>query len=266
VSAPRDWLLLVALCAAGAALGRYQTVERNQGRQDAVTYAAQSAYGPLTMSLTAAANALENTLGGLVGGGERARRERRWREMESAAALYSETASRLHGEIERLREMLELDPMPGQQRIPASVVGYFPLEGRATLDRGLAHGIRKGAPVVAAQGLYGIVQTVENGRCQVLLISSARLRIVGTVQRDPPPAGFIRGQSAGVMVFEVLDAKALPQTGDMVVTAGFSERIPAGIPIGRIVQIEEDLAFGARRCQVFPNVQVTAVREVFVLR
>jgi cell shape-determining protein MreC len=121
-------------------------------------------------------------------------------------------------------------------------------------------------PVVAAAGLYGQVQTIDKHSCQVLLISSPQFRITGKVSRDPPPIGFIQGQSTGAMVFDVVDAKVLPQNGDKVFTSGLSERIPEGILIGTIVQKEEDIAYGSERCQVYPAVTIGAVREVFVLK
>jgi cell shape-determining protein MreC len=63
-----------------------------------------------------------------------------------------------------------------------------------------------------------------------------------------------------------MDIQSNVQVGDRVVTSGYSEFIPAGIPIGRVVQIHNDLEFGTKRCQVFPNVQIGDVREVAILR
>jgi len=52
----------------------------------------------------------------------------------------------------------------------------------------------------------------------------------------------------------------------LVTTAGFSEKIPRAIPIGRVVQKAHDREFGVVRAQVFPNVQIGEVQEVIVLR
>lgn len=248
------------------AIGRLQTQARNTGTSDPVTLGIRTIYSPVANGLTNIADASADLWSGVTSGPALNAEIRNLKSLEQAAALYSGTVDALEQEIRRLRAMLTLADVPGKTKVGASVVGYFPLESRATLDAGRDRGIKKGMPVVSSDGLYGIVQTVDGGSCQIMLISSAQMRIVGKVQRDPPPVGFVRGQSVGVMVFEVLDSKALPQTGDMVVTSGFSERIPAGIPIGKIVQIEEDAAYGSKRCQVFPGAQVGAVREVFVLK
>lgn len=248
------------------AIGRLQSQSRNAGASDPITLGVRTLYSPITSGITSIADSAADLWGGITRGPELAAEIARLRKLEQSALLYEERLEAGSAEIDRLRQLLNLPPVPGKTSVAGAVVGYFPLESRATLDIGRDKGLKKGMPAVSSEGLYGIVQTVDARSCQVMLISSPQLRIVGKVERDPPPVGFVRGQSVGVMIFEVLDSKALPQTGDNVVTSGFSERIPAGIPIGRIVQIEEDAAYGSKRCQVFPGAQVGGTREVFVLR
>ena len=218
------------------------------------------------MTLAQMSDGVSDYFNGFTQSGRILRENKRLRAMEGAMALYNDEIGRRDAEIARLRSLLELPETPGKAKVPAAVTGYFPNEGRATLNVGSNKGVKKNMPVIAAEGLYGVVQSADANSSQVLMISSPQLRIVGMVQRDPPPVGFIRGQSAGSMMLEVTDAKAVVQNGDMVYTSGFSDRIPPGIKIGRIVQIEEDVAFGSKRCQVFPGVQVGAAREVFVLK
>jgi rod shape-determining protein MreC len=243
-----------------------QTGSRNQGQTGWLGQFAQAVFSPATSALNGLADGIGDFASGVFDAGSLRSEVRRLRAFEQTAVLYGDTLRRYENEVIRLREMLKLPPTPGKAKIAASVVGYFPLESRATLSVGSDKGIKKGMPVVATEGLMGIVQSVNPSTCQVLLISSAQLRLVGMVQRDPAPVGFVRGLSDGAMVFEVLDAKSVVQNGDRVVTSGFSETVPAGIPIGHIVQIEEDVAFGSRRCQVFPGAQIGSIREVFVLR
>ncbi len=216
--------------------------------------------------MTSIANGWSDFFSGIFQGGELNAEIRRLKAFEQVAELYNGQVQRLEEEVARLRRLNQLPETPGKTRVPAAVVGYFPLEARATLGVGTRKGIKKGMAVIASEGLVGIVQTADAGSCQVLLISSAQLRLTGMVQRNPPPVGFIRGLSDGAMVFEVLDAKSLVQNGDLVVTSGYSDWIPGGIAIGQVVQIEEDVAFGTRRCQIYPRVQIGSIREVYVLK
>lgn len=247
-------------------LGRFQSQARNQGSSDFVTRTVRTVYGPLVYGFSETSESVGEFFDGIFRANELVRENNRLRSLELAASLYDEQAKRYQDEIKRLRAMIDLPDVPGKTRVPASVTGYFPNESRATIDIGRDQGVRTGMPVVTAEGLYGKIQTVDADSSQVLLISSPQLKIMGKVLRDPPPLGFIQGQSTGTMVFDVVDAKSLPQTGDRVYTSGLSNRIPAGILIGEIVQSGEDVAYGSKRCQVFPSVQVGGVREVFVLK
>jgi len=247
-------------------LGRIQSQARNAGHSDPLTLSIRTIYQPISFGFSETSESISEFFTGLANANSLVAENRRLKALEEAAKLYTEQVGRYEKESDRLRKMLKLPPVPGKARLPAAVWGYSPNESRATLDVGANEGVRKGMPVIAAEGLYGIVQTVDRTTCQVLLISSPQFRLMGRVERDPPPLGFIQGQSTGAMVFDVVDAKALPQVGDKVYTSGLSERIPVGILIGEILQIEEDVAYGSKRCQVFPSVQVGAVREVFVLK
>lgn len=250
----------------GVGLGRLQTGARNRGETGLIDGSIQTLCSPVAAFFTNVANGIGDFADGIFSADDITAENRRLRSIERAAALYREQSKRYETEISRLRRMLELPEVPGKSKVPATVVGYFPFESRVTLSVGSGRGIRKGMPVVAPEGLVGTVQTVSSNACQVLLISSAQQRLVGMVERDPAPIGFVRGLSGSAMVFEVLDAKSIVQNGDTVVTSGFSDKIPAGIPIGTVVQIEEDVAYGSKRCQVFPGVQVGSIREVFVLK
>lgn len=251
---------------AGMGLGRLQSQARSAGHSDPVTLGVRSAIQPLGMTLGYVTDGIGGFFGGMFRANELRREVDRLKGLEISASLYQEQIERFEDEVKRLRAMIELPDVPGKARVPAVVTGYFPNESRATLSVGKTQGVKPGMPVITAEGLYGKVQTVDGTSCQVLLISSPQLKIMGKVLRDPPPLGFIEGQSTGAMVFDVVDAKSLPQTGDKVYTSGLSSRIPAGILIGEIVQSGEDVAYGSKRCQVFPSVQVGAVREVYVLK
>lgn len=152
--------------------------------------------------------------------------------------------------------------------MPAEVIGYFPYENRFTLNVGWDSGVKVGQPVVAAGGLLGKIQVVTGKTSQVLLLASPEPsnRIGALALRNPPSAGLLRGESSATFVLEFSDPKAPVATGDLVVTAGFSEHIPRGIPIGRVIQVDDNVEFGKRQARVYPSASIGNVREVFVLK
>lgn len=250
----------------GGLLGRWQTGARNQGTTDFPSSVVKAIITPPARLFSGVADICGDFASGLVNARTYAQENRSLKDLARAASLYDERLLTYQKEVDRLRRLIELPPIPGKQRIPASVIQYAPLENRITLNRGKKSGIKPQLPVISGEGLVGVVQTADENTSQVLLISSPQIRLGAMVQRSPAPYGLIRGESANKMILEILDIKSTVEQGDVVVTSGLSETIPGGIPIGLVAQIEADPEFGAVRSQVFPYVQVGDVREVFVLR
>lgn len=266
-SVASDWIYLLLLVVASVALGRWQTVNRSQARADPISQTAQALHQPIASGLNSIGGGVSDFFGGLANASQLARDNRRLSAEIAGLSLYSEQISRLDREVDSLRATLGMPTPPGRVPVPADIVGYFPHENRLTLSVGIQDGIRVGMPVVTPKGLVGTVQTVGARRCQVLLINSRGLKFGGIVaNRNPMPVGIAQGVDAATLVLTLADPRAPIQVGDAIVTAGFSERIPKGIPVGVVIQIEDDPDFGERRALIDPYVAVGELREVTVLR
>lgn len=184
---------------------------------------------------------------------------------ELAASLYREKLDELTREVDNLRKHIDLPAPQGRKKVAADVIAYAPSEHRITINIGSQKGVRKGMPVATGDGLIGICLVVQTARTQVALITDPNQRIGAMVMRNPPSIGLLRGESAGMVSLELLDFSTPVQNGDVVCTSGYSERVPRGIMIGKIVQIEDRPEFGTRRSRVFPFVNMGTVREVMVL-
>jgi len=174
-------------------------------------------------------------------------------------------------ELAELRHIGGWEAAPGREKVPAVVVGFFPHEDRVTLNVGNDRGIRPGMPVATYEGLVGRVETVDRSTSQVLLITSPsnESRITAIVRREPPnppQAGLIIGQGPDSLLLELADPTATVQTGDIVTTSGFSDQIPRGIVIGKIVRVDDDPVFGKRTATVFPRIALGQLREVVVIK
>ncbi len=257
---------MLILCTLGLVLGRSQTSARNEGRTDALSRVMRSAVAPIASPIAGFADWTSDFLTGFGGAAGLRAENRRLREAARAASLYQERLSFLESELASRQALLGLPQLPGRNRVVAAVTGYYPTENRITIGIGENKGIRRGMPAVTVDGLVGTVQTVDKSSAQVLLVTSARFRVGAMVRRDPPPAGLLRGDTPQALILDSLDMEATVQVGDEVVTLGASERIPPGIPIGKVVQLNKDPAFGRVWCQVFPNVQVGVIRAVYILR
>jgi rod shape-determining protein MreC len=221
---------------------------------------------PVSAQLSRAADSCADFAEGVSGARALAEKNKALQGVAQAAAMYEERLENLGREIDSLRKMIGLPEVKGREKVPAEVIALIPSDYRITISAGHSEGVRPGMPVVTGEGLVGVVQSVAAKTSQVTLISSPYIRIGAITMRDPPSAGLLRGESSEMSVIEFLDFKAPVENGDWIVTSGFSERIPRGIPIGRVVQLENSQEFGTRRSRVFPFVHIGAVREVFVLR
>lgn len=262
----RDVLLIVVLCAIGILLGRFQNGARKAGNTDFFSSTMQVLVRPGSTLFTVAANGTHNFFYGIFHAATLTAENRRLKANEQVAAMYQEQIQYYVRENDRLRKDLNLGEFPGKNKIPALIIGYSSYENRITLNKGTKAGIRAGLPIVTPAGLVGVIQNADANTSQALLISSRALQVGARIDRTPAITGILRGDSPGAMILDGIDYSATLQVNDLVMTSGYSTNIPRGIPIGRIIKIENDEDNGSKRCIVFPNVQIGDVQEVFVLR
>jgi len=86
------------------------------------------------------------------------------------------------------------------------------------------------------------------------------------ISRNPPPIGLFTGINASTLELTLYDPKAPVQIGDVIVTSGYGERIPGGIVIGKVIQVDDDEEFGTRKAMIDPSVSMGQVREVQILK
>lgn len=263
---PKDWLLFVALGLAGFALGRWQNGARNAGRLDPVTAAIQAAARPIASLAAGASDSVGAFLIGVVNARSLTEENRALKAQVQALQLYAERERALAVRLTQLEKLAKLRVPAGRTRVPAVAIGLFPYENRMSLNVGENAGVRVGLPVVTGEGLLGIVQTVSSTSCQVGLLASPSVRVGGMVLRDPPQFGIVKGYSATSLLLDFMDIRAQLAAGDWVVTSGFSQDVPRGIPIGRIISVERDPDFGTLQARIAPHVRVGLAREVYVLR
>jgi len=109
------------------------------------------------------------------------------------------------------------------------------------VDKGSDDGLAEGMPVVTAAGLVGRLETVDRSRSTVRLATHPEFR-VGVRLVGSQDEGLARG--GGRTGFLVVDAgiglDAVVEAGEVVVTSGGRSRFPADIPIGRVLDPDDD--------------------------
>ena len=167
----------------------------------------------------------------------------------------------------KLRKMLEFKKASTTPLITADIVGKTTTEARnyATINRGKKDGVEVGMPVVTDAGLVGHVVGTSDGYSVMRLLINRESRIAGKIQRS---------RIDGILIWDGEDAltmKNIPksydvQVGDEVITSSYSNRYPANIKIGTVMETRDDGTSLFRKILVKPSVNFLTLEQVFVMK
>jgi rod shape-determining protein MreC len=258
---------LLGLLVAGAGLSYIQTSARVKGKESFFDIGIRTVCSPVGQLSGAIADSFQGFFSGAFRSGSLQEENEKLKRQISYLSLYSENISRLEREINSLRSLNELSKTYQREKVFTDIIGYFPLENRITLSAGANKGIRPGMPVVSAEGLVGRIQTVGPNESQALLLTSAATKI-GAVSpnHNPAPAGLLVGENSQTLVISFQTAEAPVQNGDLITTPPFSDKVPGGIVIGRVISVESLPEIGASRARVLPAANVGNLREVVIIK
>ena len=246
-------------------LGGMQNGARSAGREDAVTAVVRRVVTPTSDGFGRAGQGVGDWWSGLWSAGGLKAENRRLHALATAASLYETRVETLSRDLANARKAGDA-PGLGRQKVRCRIVGYFPTENRLTLDVGSGQGVKPGQAVATPEGMLAVIQTVEDGRSQALLVTSPACKFgamtVGAGVRVP---GLARGDSPTRIVLDLLESGET-RVGDAVVTTGYAESIPRGLPVGTVVEIVKDPNYGLRRAFVVPSADVGDASEVWVLK
>lgn len=269
-------MVLVGLCLLGVVIGSIQNASRTQDHVDRVSAVVRTIVMPVGSLLNGTVRTTMAFVTGTLSATKLVRENQRLKALELVYASYSERIDELKKENETLRVLQGFGPLPGKTRVPAVVYGFSINENRLTINVGSNQGVKAGCPVESAVGLVGTVEDVEPTRSQVLLLTSAGLQpnskgkalLIGAidVNRNPPPAGLLRGENSSTLTLTFMDPKAPVQIGDTIVTAGYnSGKIPRGLIIGKVIQLDPSEEFGTLKARVDPAFSLGNLEDLFVL-
>ncbi len=143
------------------------------------------------------------------------------------------------GENEYLRKELELSPRDKFNLITSRVVGKD-LYGNnwILIDKGKKDGIETGMPVVAEGGvLVGKVAEVFAYNAKVFLITNPQSKI-NAVTSETGAIGIVKSMYGLGMVLDMVLQTDYLKVGDTVITSDLGKKMPRGLLIGKIEEIQ----------------------------
>lgn len=189
--------------------------------------------------------------------------------------LLQDEVSRLRAAGQRnedLRALLNFRSESSLQLLPVRVVGkeINQINNFLTVDAGSGSAVEEGMPMVAADGLVGKVILTSGSYAQVMPLYNSAFRVSAKLLRSNQP-GIVSwegtsGIAMGELVLNYVPQTVSVDTGEVVVTSGFSNQFPPDIPIGKVIRTEPLQGRETQRIYIRPYVDIRPLAEGFLVR
>jgi rod shape-determining protein MreC len=260
----RWWPIVIVLLAALVVLLNTRSIDAPRDVMARITL-------PLQRLLRQAGNELRGATG--VVGDAATLRERNV-ELEQVVAQLTVENLRLK-EIEaenvRLRSLLQFrDVNPSFTYKGGQVVGRIVANEPTSIvqsiliDIGSNNAIEPGMPVVTERGLVGRVTDVYRNAARVLLITDSNSNVNSMLQ-NTRLRGILRGRAGQLPIMDYLPQDQQIIVGDIVVTSGEGGSFPIGIPVGQVVEVEQNDVDMFQRAVVHTTVDFDTLETVLVV-
>ena len=196
------------------------------------------------------------------------------------AALKKELASfrsaefriaRLEAENQRLAALAEYkEAHPEQTLLPARVLGVSlgDLHEYFFLDKGAEDAVKPDMVVTDGAGVAGVVDQVYPHYSRFMLISGRRSRMGVKVLRPSSRAVGVltgNGPNSALLQAEYFGRDDDLRTGDRLVTSGIGGKYPAGLYVGKVVEVKGDMTGLQKVALVEPAAGLASPDKVYVI-
>lgn len=186
--------------------------------------------------------------------------------LEAANARSLQQGEHLAAENAQLRKLLGMRERNSFRSTVAEVLYETgdPFTRRVVVDRGQQHGLIAGQPVLDAQGVIGQVSRVLPLSAEVTLLTDRASTLPVEVRRNGVRAVAFGAGRAGLVELRYLPAAVDLRVGDELFTSGLDGVFPAGLPVGRVVEVRRGgSSFTVARIE--PSAAVERSRMLLVL-
>jgi len=183
-------------------------------------------------------------------------------ELKAALILYQEG----HLEAQRLRKLLDLRDDYNYHFISARVIGreQAALSKTILINKGAAHGLKTGMPVIAPPGLIGRLVDVSWHASKVLLFIDENSNVDAIVQRTRTQ-GIISGAGPRGLILKYISKTQDVKEGDVIISSGMGGVFPKGLLIGQVSHVDRQVASLFLKINVAPFVDFSKLEEILIL-
>ncbi len=169
-------------------------------------------------------------------------------------------------ENEKLRRQIGFLNEQEYRHLPAEVSGKTSIQMRnfITLNKGESSGIKRGMAVRNDAGLIGIVMGTTDNFSLVELITNREVKVAGKIQRSSVD-GILNWEGGTDFSLRNIPKSFDVRLNDTVLTSNYSNKYPPDIPLGYIVNIEDDPSALFKKITVKPFADFGRIEQVFVI-
>jgi rod shape-determining protein MreC len=187
-------------------------------------------------------------------------------------SLGSMKAGSLEAENDRLRKIMGLGSRLRWGFIPAEALHGRGVRDETTviLSAGSRAGVSRLSPVIAPEGLVGVVDQVDPTMSHAMLWTHPDFR-VSAMSPDGSAFGIAQAHLTGATGGYLLELRGVPfratlKPGSVIVSSGWGGVWPRGIPVGTVLQEIKTSEGWARTYLLRPAVNPSDVYSVMILR
>lgn len=187
-------------------------------------------------------------------------------------SLNSIKAGSLESENDRLRKLIGLGSRLRWGFIPTEALHGRGVRDETTviLSAGSRAGVSRLSPVIAPEGLVGVVDAVDPTMSHAMLWTHPDFR-VSAMSPDGTAFGIAQAHLTGATGGYLIELRGVPfrstlKPGALIVSSGWGGVWPRGIPIGTVLQETKTTEGWARTYLLRPSVNPADVYSVMILR
>ena len=180
--------------------------------------------------------------------------------------LQVEKMSAMAHENSDLKTMLNFKEDTELNILPAKVInkGMHPNLLSVSLNVGTADGVKINQPALTANGVVGKVIEVGSNTCIVQLMSDLNYRL--SVKMLPSGAtGILQWLHTNYCVVNEVPKNVKIEIDDTVVTSGFSNIYPGGLPVGKVVAVFDERWSSQKSVHVQIHSDLGGLQYLFVI-
>lgn len=170
-------------------------------------------------------------------------------------------------ENQRLSEMLDFMEQTKLDIIPAKVLnqGVTPVYNSLLLRGGKDKGIEPYNAVITSRGIVGKTIAVGETSTVVHMLNDVNFRL-GVRFQNSRHTGVLEPRNDQMGLIKEIPKTTEIEIDEQVLTSGFSDIFPKGIPVGYVIKIEEIKNSTYKNVVIKFYVNVNTIEEVFIVR